>query len=43
VPVTQWLALLGLALTLLVAVEAHKAWVRRRERRHGVRGAPVPG
>ena len=43
VSVTQWLALLGLALTLLVAVEAHKAWVRRRERRHGVRGAHVPG
>jgi Ca2+-transporting ATPase len=27
----QWLALLGLALILPLAVEAHKAWVRRRQ------------
>ncbi len=34
---SSWVALLALALTLLLAVEAHKAWLRRRRVTGGVR------
>jgi len=33
IALTEWLALLGIALVLLAVEEAHKAWNRRRDRR----------